>query len=99
MRDNIIGFREFLNEESKLTLKELKYAVELAESKHYSVSRIRSFSGTVKKLVIYGKFQFGEKWIELMLMELNKTLETNYVTEEYIPILGNGNSMLTIVNK
>lgn len=101
MRDNISGFREFLNEESKskLTSKEVKYAVNLAVEKHYEVSPIKSVTGNDKKITILGKMTFSDKFIELLLEELNKILETNFVKKEYIENVRISEYKLVLVNK
>ena len=95
-------FREFLSEEVKLsalTAKEIKYAVELAVEKNYSVSPIREITGNKKKLKITGKTIFSDKFIDLLIKELNSSLETNFVKESYEEFNGIISCKLILVNK
>lgn len=95
-------FREFLAEEVKLsalTAKEVKYAVELAVDRHYSVSPIREITGNRKKLKITGKFVFDDRFIEVLIKELNEILGTNFVKESYEEYKGLAACGLILVNK
>lgn len=94
-------FREFLNEEakSKLTSKEVKYAINLAVEKNYEVSPIKSVTGNDKKITVLGKMTFSEKFIELLILELNKILETNFVKKDYIENVRISEYKLILVNK
>ena len=96
------SFREFISEEvktSKLTAKEVKYAVEQAVEKHYNVSPIKEITGNSKKLKITGKTIFSEKFIEILINELNEMLGTNFGKESYEEYKGIAACGLVLVNK
>lgn len=94
-------FREFLSEEtkSKLTSKEVKYAVNLAVEKNYEVSPIKTVTGNDKKITILGKMTFSDKFIELLILELNKILQTNFVKKDYVENVRISEYKLILVNK